>query len=168
MKLRSLSAAVLGLFAAPLFAADGPKLELKPGDKVVLIGNLLAERESYFGHIETRLHARFPKHKLVVRNLGWSGDTVDGRSDQFAFGVLRALLKPGQPPRIGAKADLAPSLAAAHHTVQPRQFQQPLRAQVGLAVKVGEVRGVHRHHHHAPKAAALAHDAQRHRYAPLP
>lgn len=85
MTLRSLSVALVGLFAVPAFAADAPKLELKPGDKVVMIGNLLAERETYFGHIEARLHARFPQHKLVVRNLGWSGDEISLRLRSLDF-----------------------------------------------------------------------------------
>src|SRR5439155_23453044 len=39
------------------------------------------ERMQYFGHFETLLHARFPEHELVVRNLGWSADelTVQAR-----------------------------------------------------------------------------------------
>ena len=84
MTLRSLSVALAGLFAAPL-SAEGLPLTLKPGDKVVLIGNLLAERETYFGHVETRLHARFPQHKLVVRNLGWSGDEISLRLRSLDF-----------------------------------------------------------------------------------
>ena len=65
-------------------AADGP-LELKPHSRIVFIGNTLAERESYFGRIETMLHARFPKHDLVVRNLGWSADTINLRLRSLDF-----------------------------------------------------------------------------------
>jgi glucose/arabinose dehydrogenase/lysophospholipase L1-like esterase len=60
-------------------SADEPLLKLEPGNKLVLIGNTQAERMQYFGHWETLLHARFPEHKLVVRNLGWSGDTITTR-----------------------------------------------------------------------------------------
>ena len=62
-----------------------PHLELHPGDRIVIIGNTLAERMLYFGHFETLLHARFPKHQLVVRNLGWSADelTLRPRSKDF-------------------------------------------------------------------------------------
>ena len=30
----------------------------------------------HFGHWETLLHSRFPEQQLVVRNLGWSADTI--------------------------------------------------------------------------------------------
>lgn len=78
--------AVVGLFASAAVAADGPLLELQKGDKIVLVGNTLAERMQYFGHFETLLHSRFPKHELVVRNLGWSGDEIAlrPRSKDFA------------------------------------------------------------------------------------
>jgi lysophospholipase L1-like esterase len=57
-------------------AADEPLLDLHEGDKVVLIGNTLAERMQNFGYWETLLHSRFPQLQLVVRNLGWSADTI--------------------------------------------------------------------------------------------
>lgn len=65
--------------------ADSDRLTLEPGDKVVLIGNTLAERMQYFGRFETLLHSRFPEHELVVRDLGWSADeiTVRLRSEGF-------------------------------------------------------------------------------------
>lgn len=87
MTLRSLLTGLAGLmFAGTAVAADAPKtLDLKPGTKIVFLGNTLAERETYFGHIETRLHARFPKHKLVVRNLGWSADTINLRLRSLDF-----------------------------------------------------------------------------------
>jgi len=46
---------------ATAFAADEPKLTLRKGDHVVLIGNTLAERMQYFGNFETLLHSRFPE-----------------------------------------------------------------------------------------------------------
>src|SRR5262245_58119297 len=66
--------------------AEKERLELKKGDRLVLIGNTLAERMQYFGHWEALLHARFPEHELVVRNLGWSADeiTLRPRSASFA------------------------------------------------------------------------------------
>ena len=67
---------LLGVPTLSLHAADGPQLQLEPGDHVVLIGNALAERMQHVGHFETLLHSRFPEHKLYVRNLGWSGDEV--------------------------------------------------------------------------------------------
>ena len=60
-------------------------LVVNPGDKIVVIGNTFAERMSFFGHYETRLHARYPEHKLVFRNLGWSADEVALRPRQDKF-----------------------------------------------------------------------------------
>ena len=76
-KLRSLLvAAVLCLSATgPLFAQS---IEFNKGDHICLIGNTLAERQQHFGWLETLLHAQFPEHHLVVRNLGYSGDEIDG------------------------------------------------------------------------------------------
>ena len=67
---------LLGLLLAPtLHAAPGP-LPVNAGDRVVLIGNTFAVRLGIFGHFETFLHCKFPKHKLVVRNLGWPADEI--------------------------------------------------------------------------------------------
>src|SRR5262249_54968431 len=50
----------------------------KDGDRVVLIGSTLIEREQRAGYWETMLTARHPKLNLMARNLGWSPDTVLG------------------------------------------------------------------------------------------
>ena len=60
------------------------------GESVVLIGNGLAERMVYFPHFETAVQHRFPDAEVVVRNLGFPGDTPgfrprSGRHDQWAF-----------------------------------------------------------------------------------
>jgi hypothetical protein len=65
--------------------AEEPRLELEKGDKIVLIGNTLAERLQYFGHFETLLQSRFPERELVVRNLGWSADELNLRPRSHAF-----------------------------------------------------------------------------------
>lgn len=51
-------------------------LDLKPSDRIGLIGNTLFERAQLFGQVEALLHQRFPKHQLVVRNLSWSADEI--------------------------------------------------------------------------------------------
>ena len=61
---------------AGAFAASKPDLVLRKGDRIILIGNTLAERMQYYGHFETLLHARFPELELVVHNLGWSADEL--------------------------------------------------------------------------------------------
>ncbi len=74
----------LGLAGIPTSWADAraqeqeapTRLELGSGDRIVLIGNTLAERMQYFGRFETLLQSRFPEHELVVRNLGWSADEL--------------------------------------------------------------------------------------------
>ena len=59
--------------------------ELKKGDRIIVIGNTLAERMQYFGNWETLLQSRFPELELVVHNLGWSADEVALKSRQAAF-----------------------------------------------------------------------------------
>ena len=63
------------------------KLELRPQEHICIIGNTLAERLQYDGWLETMLHARFPKHDLVVRNLGFSGDEIVTRLRSMNFGT---------------------------------------------------------------------------------
>ena len=67
-------------------AADNA-LELRPGDRICLIGNALAERMQYFGYFETLLHRHFSSHKLAVRNLAYSGDEVRFRPRSLDFGT---------------------------------------------------------------------------------
>jgi putative heme-binding domain-containing protein len=59
----------------------GPlRLDLQDGDRVALLGDTLIEREPTYGYLEARLIAHFPDKNIVVRNLGWSADTVLGES----------------------------------------------------------------------------------------
>jgi putative heme-binding domain-containing protein len=62
------------------------KLELRKGDHICIVGNTLAERMQHFGWLETRLHARFPQHELVFRNLGFSADELTIRLRSRDFG----------------------------------------------------------------------------------
>lgn len=60
------------------------------GERVVFIGNGFAERDTYYGRLETELHLRFPEQSLLVRNMGRSGDTPafrphPARASQWAF-----------------------------------------------------------------------------------
>src|SRR5437016_1022728 len=57
-------------------AKPAGKLEIRPGDHICIIGNTLADRMQHDGWLETMLHSRFPKHDLVFRNLGFSGDEL--------------------------------------------------------------------------------------------
>jgi len=66
------------------FAAE--TFTLNKGDHICIIGNTLAERMQHAGWLETLLHARFPKHELVIRNLGFSGDELITRLRSMDFG----------------------------------------------------------------------------------
>jgi glucose/arabinose dehydrogenase/lysophospholipase L1-like esterase len=73
-----LACLVLGqqFLVRPLPAAEPLKLE--KGDHICIVGNTLAERMQHYGWLESMIHARFPQHELVFRNLGYSGDEIDG------------------------------------------------------------------------------------------
>jgi putative heme-binding domain-containing protein len=76
----------------PALAAGEPrKLTLEDGDRVLLIGDVLIERENNYGLLETKMRQEFPGKKFAVRNLGYSGDTPLGASrasfDPVAKGV---------------------------------------------------------------------------------
>ena len=82
-----------GLRAEPANAtAKRPQLVAPPntGERIVLIGNGLAERDVYYSRIETELVLRFPEHGLFFRNMGHVGDTPGfrphpSRESQWAF-----------------------------------------------------------------------------------
>ncbi len=61
--------------------------DLRSDDHICIVGNTLAERLQYDGWLETMLHARFPKHQLVFRNLGFSGDEISTRLRSKNFGT---------------------------------------------------------------------------------
>ncbi len=75
---RSVLALLVFFSSSQILMAQGV-ITPNDGDKVVILGNTLAERMQYFNHWETLLHHRFPEKKLVVRNLGWSADAIDTR-----------------------------------------------------------------------------------------
>jgi putative heme-binding domain-containing protein len=62
------------------------KLELRPGDHISIIGNTLADRMQHHGWLETYIQSRFPRHELVFRNLGFSGDELTLRLRSAGFG----------------------------------------------------------------------------------
>jgi GDSL-like Lipase/Acylhydrolase family len=71
----------LGIFVGAARAADAPRPFMwNDGDRVVLIGDTLIERDQKYGYLETILTAQNPDKTLTFRNLGWSGDTVRGLS----------------------------------------------------------------------------------------
>ncbi len=90
--------ALICWLAGSVAMAQAPKtLELNKGDRIAIIGNTLAERMQYFGNFETLLHQRFPKHELVVRNLGWSADELTLRPRSAGFQDHGHTLKDHKP-----------------------------------------------------------------------
>lgn len=60
------------------------------GERIVFIGNGLAERDVYYSRLETELHLRHPEAHLFVRNMARPGDTPGfrphaARVSQWAF-----------------------------------------------------------------------------------
>jgi lysophospholipase L1-like esterase len=70
------SLGIIFLAVCPAGAAE--PFELRDGDRVVLVGSTLIEREQRYGYWETALTWRYPDKSIIFRNLGWSGDTVFG------------------------------------------------------------------------------------------
>jgi lysophospholipase L1-like esterase len=91
---KSLCLPLFALILVPRLQAAEP-FSLRDGDRVVLIGSTLIEREQRYGYWEIRLTARWPERNITFRNLGWSGDTVWGESragfDTPAQGYKRLL-----------------------------------------------------------------------------
>ncbi len=61
-----------------------------PGERLVFIGNGLAERDLYYSRLETEFFLRNPDKQLVIRNMGRPGDTPGfrphpARKSQWAF-----------------------------------------------------------------------------------
>jgi len=65
-------------------ALPAATFELKKGDHICLIGNALPERMQHFGWLETYISARYPQHELVFRNMGYSGDEVNGYRELYS------------------------------------------------------------------------------------
>ncbi len=75
-------AVVVGLLPGAIRAED---FSLKDGDRVVLLGSTIIEREQRYGYWELMLTRRYPDKNIIFRNLGWSGDTVFGHA-RASFG----------------------------------------------------------------------------------
>ena len=66
---------------------------LRPGETVVLVGNVLAERQQHDGWLEAELQTAVPGHKLSFRNLGFSADEVGKAPRVSGFGSRAEWLK---------------------------------------------------------------------------
>ena len=90
--LRSAFFVLLALSAARA-ATPAPRFELRDGDRVVLLGDTLVEREQSYGWIELMLTARAADRSVTFRNLGWSADTPTGTS-RTGLSLLQAGREP--------------------------------------------------------------------------
>jgi hypothetical protein len=77
--------------------ADGPRLELKNGDRVILLGDALLERDRKFGSIETMLRSRFPNAAFQVRNLSRVGSPHEQSLSALDLKELGRLLNTVKP-----------------------------------------------------------------------
>lgn len=66
--------------------AESPPLEFKQGDRIAWVGGAFVERDQLYGYLETLLTTALPEKNLTFRNLGWSGDTVEGTA-RAVFGT---------------------------------------------------------------------------------
>ncbi len=76
-----------GLAQAPGGQGPEPVLQLKPGDRISIIGNTLADRMQHDGWLETYLTTRFPQFDLTFRNLGFAADELTTRLRSANFGT---------------------------------------------------------------------------------
>jgi len=61
-------------------------LKLNKGDHIAIVGNAVADRMQHSGYFETLVHAKYPQHELVLRNLAVSGDEIVTRHRSENFG----------------------------------------------------------------------------------
>ncbi len=81
--MKTLLPALLLLSSTAIAQPAGRSFEFKDGERIVLLGSTIIEREQKFGFLETALALGATDKKLVVRNLGWSGDTVFGHARSY-------------------------------------------------------------------------------------
>lgn len=75
---------LLAATAAFAQTATPPRaFEFKDGDRIVLLGGTVIEREQKYGYLETALTLAIGEKQVSVRNLGWSGDTVHGHARSY-------------------------------------------------------------------------------------
>jgi len=63
--------------------AQTKTFEFKDGDRLVLLGNTVIEREQRYATFEPLLALALGEKKVSVRNLAWSGDTVFGHARSY-------------------------------------------------------------------------------------
>lgn len=71
---------LMAVVASTALADEPHRFAFHNGDRIVLVGDTLIERDQRYGYLETWLTVLHPDKDLTFRNLGWSGDTVAGLS----------------------------------------------------------------------------------------
>ena len=71
----------------PTPAAINTPIALNLGAHISFIGNGLADRMQHASMLETLIHAKYPKHELVFRNLAVTGDELVTRARSKDFGT---------------------------------------------------------------------------------
>ena len=111
----ALAAAAQEPAAPPAAAPEKKRFEFKEGDRLVLLGSTVLEREQRYATLEPALALALGDKKITVRNLAWSGDTVFGHARSY-FGPPKEglerlekhleLLKPTVVETSGGGADV--------------------------------------------------------------
>ena len=77
-------AVLVGLVVVAQAAAE--PFDLKPGTRIAVVGNTLADRMQHDAWLDAYLHTRFPGHNLTIRHLGFAADEVTVRLRSANFG----------------------------------------------------------------------------------
>jgi lysophospholipase L1-like esterase len=83
LPLLSFAAVLLATMATAQTTTPTRAFEFKDGDRVVILGGTIVEREQRYGFLETALTLAVGQKQVTVRNLGWSGDTVFGHARSY-------------------------------------------------------------------------------------
>ena len=109
------------------------KIALQKDDRISMIGAGMGSRMIHYGHFETEMQLRFPRHRLVIRNMCDEGNTPGFRphpgrpqEEQFAFPGAKSLV----PPRFLANS------SPAGFFENPDQWLTRLRTDIVLAFLV--------------------------------
>lgn len=62
--------------------------QLRPGDRIVFIGDSITEQRQYTNYVESYLVLRYPGLNLSFLNAGWGGDTAKGGLSRLARDVI--------------------------------------------------------------------------------
>lgn len=108
----SIATCIATMETAPGSPGQPGDFDLRDGDRVVYLGDTLIEREQYHGWLDVMFASRYPDLDITFRNLGWAGDTPDGKSR-----LSLSLLQAGKEPADEGWRQLVKQLEEAKPTV---------------------------------------------------